>query len=153
MTGSLLAAETTSAGATQLVIGALIGIAVIVVLITWAKLHPFLVADHRLRSPWAPSPVQNLDDAVTSFATGFGSTVAGVGALIALGAMFGQAARRLGRGRPDRRHHRRPVLAPRALPWAMAAVGAIIGLPMFFEIGLVLLMPVICWSRGAPDCR
>ena len=31
----------------------------------------------------------------------------------------------------------------RMLPWAMAAVGAIIGLPMFFEIGLVLLMPVI----------
>ena len=31
----------------------------------------------------------------------------------------------------------------RALPWAMARVGAIIGLPMFFEIGLVLLMPVI----------
>ena len=31
----------------------------------------------------------------------------------------------------------------RALPWAMALVGAIIGLPMFFEIGLVLLMPVI----------
>ena len=31
----------------------------------------------------------------------------------------------------------------RALPWAMAAVGALIGLPMFFEIGLVLLMPVI----------
>jgi GntP family gluconate:H+ symporter len=29
------------------------------------------------------------------------------------------------------------------LPWAMALVGAIIGLPMFFEIGLVLLMPVI----------
>jgi GntP family gluconate:H+ symporter len=31
----------------------------------------------------------------------------------------------------------------RMLPWAMALVGAIIGLPMFFEIGLVLLMPVI----------
>ena len=31
----------------------------------------------------------------------------------------------------------------RALPWAMALVGAIVGLPMFFEIGLVLLMPVI----------
>ena len=31
----------------------------------------------------------------------------------------------------------------RTLPWAMAAVGALIGLPMFFEIGLVLLMPVI----------
>ena len=33
--------------------------------------------------------------------------------------------------------------SPRTLPWAMALVGAIIGLPMFFEIGLVLLMPVI----------
>ena len=33
--------------------------------------------------------------------------------------------------------------SPRMLPWAMALVGAIIGLPMFFEIGLVLLMPVI----------
>jgi gluconate:H+ symporter, GntP family len=31
----------------------------------------------------------------------------------------------------------------RMLPWSMALVGAIIGLPMFFEIGLVLLMPVI----------
>ena len=31
----------------------------------------------------------------------------------------------------------------RSLPWAMAGVGALIGLPMFFEIGLVLLMPVI----------
>lgn len=31
----------------------------------------------------------------------------------------------------------------RALPWSMAGVGALIGLPMFFEIGLVLLMPVI----------
>jgi GntP family gluconate:H+ symporter len=32
---------------------------------------------------------------------------------------------------------------PRALPWAMALVAVIIGLPMFFEIGLVLLLPVI----------
>ena len=35
----------------------------------------------------------------------------------------------------------------------MAAVGALIGLPMFFEIGLVLLMPVVCWSPVAPACR
>ena len=30
-----------------------------------------------------------------------------------------------------------------ALPWAMTLVAVIIGLPMFFEIGLVLLLPVI----------
>jgi gluconate:H+ symporter, GntP family len=33
--------------------------------------------------------------------------------------------------------------SPRMLPWAMALTGAVVGLPMFFEIGLVLLMPVI----------
>jgi GntP family gluconate:H+ symporter len=31
----------------------------------------------------------------------------------------------------------------RSLPWTMALVGALIGLPMFFEVGLVLLIPVI----------
>ena len=33
--------------------------------------------------------------------------------------------------------------SPRMLPWTMGVVGAVIGLPMFFEIGLVLLIPVI----------
>lgn len=67
-----------------------------------------------------------------SFSDGFGSTAAGVGILIALRAMFGHAS-------------------PRALPWAMALVGAIIGLPMFFEIGLVLLMPVIYLVSRRPQ--
>jgi GntP family gluconate:H+ symporter len=31
----------------------------------------------------------------------------------------------------------------RMLPWAMALVAALIGLPMFFEIGLVILIPVV----------
>ncbi len=141
MTGSLLAAETTSAGATQLVVGALIGIAVIVVLITWAKVHPFLSLTIGSIVVGAVAGA-NLDDTVTSFATGVGSTVAGVGTLIALGAMFGRLL--ADSGGADR------IVdtivgrsSERALPWAMAAVGALIGLPMFFEIGLVLLMPII----------
>ena len=31
----------------------------------------------------------------------------------------------------------------RGLPWAMALIAAIIGLPMFFEIGVVLLVPIV----------
>jgi GntP family gluconate:H+ symporter len=34
-------------------------------------------------------------------------------------------------------------VGPRGLPWAMALVAAIIGLPMFFEIGVVLLVPIV----------
>ena len=32
---------------------------------------------------------------------------------------------------------------PATLPWKMALIAAIIGIPMFFEIGLVLLIPVV----------
>ena len=80
---------------------------------------------------------------LTSFTTGFGTTAAGVGILIALGAMFAKLLADSGGadqivdtivGRASR---------PDAAVGDGRCVGAIIGLPMFFEIGLVLLMPVI----------
>jgi gluconate:H+ symporter, GntP family len=62
--------------------------------------------------------------------------------LIALGAMFAKLLADSG-GADEIVDTIVGHASPRALPWAMALVGAIIGLPMFFEIGLVLLMPVI----------
>ena len=81
-------------------------------------------------------------DFLTSFNTGFGTTAAGVGILIALGAMFAKLLADSG-GADQIVDTIVGLASPRSLPWAMALVGAIIGLPMFFEIGLVLLMPVI----------
>jgi GntP family gluconate:H+ symporter len=129
------------AGSAHLVIAALIGIAVIVLLITQLKLHPFL-------SLTIGSLVvaiiagENLADAITSYSTGFGTTAAGVGTLIALGAMFGKLLADSG-GADEIVDTIVGRSSDRSLPWAMALVGALIGLPMFFEIGLVLLMPVI----------
>ena len=77
-----------------------------------------------------------------SFANGFGTTAAGVGILIALGAMFAKLLADSG-GADEIVDTIVGHASPRTLPWAMALVGSIIGLPMFFEIGLVLLMPVI----------
>src|SRR6185436_1632306 len=71
-----------------------------------------------------------------------GETAAGVGILIALGAMFAKLLADSG-GADEIVDTIVGHASPRMLPWAMALVGAIIGLPMFFEIGLVLLMPVI----------
>jgi gluconate:H+ symporter, GntP family len=65
-----------------------------------------------------------------------------VGILIALGAMFAKLLADSG-GADEIVDTIVGHASPRMLPWAMALVGAIIGLPMFFEIGLVLLMPVI----------
>jgi gluconate:H+ symporter, GntP family len=84
----------------------------------------------------------NLQTVLTSFAKGFGDTAASVGILIALGAMFAKLLADSG-GADEIVDTIVGHASPRMLPWAMALVGAIIGLPMFFEIGLVLLMPVI----------
>jgi GntP family gluconate:H+ symporter len=131
----------TNAGSTQLILAALIGIAVIVVLITQFKLHPFLSLTIGSISVGALAGMQ-LKDSLTSFGNGVGATVAGVGTLIALGAMFGRLLADSGGADQIVDTIIRRATA-RTLPWAMALVGALIGLPMFFEIGLVLLIPVI----------
>jgi len=125
----------------QLILAALAGIALIVVLITIAKLHPFLALIFGAITVGIVAG-ENVGDVLDSFANGFGTTAAGVGVLIALGAMFAKLLADSG-GADEIVDSIVGHASPRALPWAMALVGAIIGLPMFFEIGLVLLMPVI----------
>ncbi|WP_068271588.1 GntP family permease [Aldersonia kunmingensis] len=125
----------------QLIVAALVGIAVIVVLITVAKLHPFLALIFGALTVGILAG-ENPQTVLESFAKGFGSTAAGVGILIALGAMFAKLLADSG-GADEIVDTIIGHASVRALPWAMALVGAIIGLPMFFEIGLVLLMPVI----------
>ena len=132
----------------QLIVAALSAIAVIVALITVVKVHPFLALIAGAFTVGAVAGVNILADPDTgtgvlpSFAAGFGSTAAGVGILIVLGAMFAKLLADSG-GADQIVDTIVGHASPRMLPWAMALVGAIIGLPMFFEIGLVLLMPVI----------
>ena len=125
----------------QLILAFLAGIAVIVVLITVVHLHPFLALIFGALTVGIVAG-EDLQKVLKSFADGFGSTAASVGILIALGAMFAKLLADSG-GADEIVDTIVGHASPRALPWAMALVGAIIGLPMFFEIGLVLLMPVI----------
>ncbi|MGD9957905.1 GntP family permease [Nocardioides sp.] len=125
----------------QLVVAALGGIALIVALITFVKLNPFLALIFGGLTVGIVAG-ENVNDVLTSFTTGFGTTASGVGILIALGAMFAKLLADSG-GADQIVDTIVGNATVRTLPWAMAAVGAIIGLPMFFEIGLVLLMPVI----------
>ncbi|MEU7531020.1 gluconate:H+ symporter [Saccharothrix sp. NPDC042600] len=139
-----LAAQTPAAQALsvgRLVPAALVGIALLVALITRFKLNPFLGLTI---SSLAVALIAGLplEQAVASFGKGFGDTAAGVGTLIALGAMIGKLLADTG-GADAIVDAIISRSSRRALPWAMAVVGALIGLPMFFEIGLVLIMPVI----------
>lgn len=139
MTSALAAAWT--GHDTRLIGATVVAIAVIVVLITKVKLHPFLslVLGSLVLGLAAGMPVDKL---IKSFSNGVGSTVASVGILIALGAMLGKLLADSG-GADQIVDTVLGKARGAALPWAMALVAALIGLPMFFEIGLVMLIPVV----------
>ncbi len=130
-----------SSSSLQLVIAALAGIAVIVALIVWGKLHPFLslTLGSFVMAVIAGIP---LADSFTSFTTGLGSTVGGVGVLIALGAIIGTFL--IESGGADQIVD--TVLSGTRvslLPWAMALIAFTVGIPLFFEVGVVLLIPIV----------
>jgi GntP family gluconate:H+ symporter len=136
-----LAAPLTDAGNTQLVIAAILGIATVVLLITLAKLHPFIALMLGAAVMGGVAAVAPLD-IVTSFTTGFGTTMGTVGILIALGAMVGKLLADSG-GSDTIVNTIIGKVGARGLPWAMALIAAILGLPLFFEVGVVLLVPVV----------
>jgi GntP family gluconate:H+ symporter len=138
-----LAAEATtpSAGSGQLILAAVLGIAAVIVLIAWAKWHPFLaliVGSGVLGLVAMLGPGKT----VTSFTTGLGTTVGSVGLLIALGSMIGALLAESG-GADGIVSRVVNGVSGAALPWAMAGVAALIGLPLFFEVGVVLLVPIV----------
>ncbi|MFF8832827.1 GntP family permease [Streptomyces sp. NPDC015131] len=131
----------TSAGNAQLGIAVLAGIAVIVLLITKFKLHAFLALTLGSLALGAMAGAP-LAATLASFTTGLGSTVAGVGVLIALGAILGKLLADSG-GADQIVDTILAKAGGRAMPWAMVLIASVIGLPLFFEVGIVLLIPVV----------
>lgn len=137
----VLAQDAATASDGQLVIAALVGIALIVALIVWAKLNPFLalMIGSVVLALVAGIP---LVDSFVSFTAGFGGTIGSVGVLIALGAVIGQFLVKSGAADSivdaflDR-------TAPALRPWVIAGLAMLLGIPLFFEVGIVLLIPVV----------
>ncbi|MEU8474185.1 GntP family permease [Streptomyces hygroscopicus] len=77
-----------------------------------------------------------------SIEEGAGGTLGDVGVTLALGAMLGRllsdsgATDAIARSLVDRAE-------PRRLPWLVGAAAFVIGVPMFFEVGLIVLLPLI----------
>jgi len=126
---------------TRLVLAAVIGIALIVGLIAVFKVHPFLSLILGSALVGFASGVGS-SDVIDNFEMGVGATLKEVGLLIALGAMLGKLLAESG-GADAVVDTLVSRAGKRMTPWAMALVAVIVGLPMFFEIGLVLLLPVI----------
>ncbi|MFB9376822.1 GntP family permease [Kineococcus gynurae] len=130
-----------TAGTGQLVVAAVLGIAAIVVLISWLKIHPFLALTLGSVTMALVSGLPLLES-FDAFTSGFGKTMSGVGLLVALGAVIGTFL--IASGGADAIVDFVLARTPtRWLPWALALVAFVIGIPLFFEVGVVILIPVV----------
>ncbi len=129
------------ASPTFLVLLALAAIAVLVGLVTWARINAFialLVAALLVGFGAGLAPLA----ALKAFQEGLGATLGGIAAVIALGAMFGKLLAESGGAQ---------VLAERFAAFfglqrvvaCIVALAIVVGLVTWFSVGVVLLVPVV----------
>jgi GntP family gluconate:H+ symporter len=123
-----------------LLLAALASVIALVILIARLKLNSFiaLMAVSVELGLATGMPPQNV---VKSFETGLGGTLAHIAIIVALGTMLGKMMAESG-GADRIAITLIDFFGESRAPWAMAAVGFLVGLPVFFEVGFVLLVPI-----------
>jgi GntP family gluconate:H+ symporter len=126
--------------ATLLLIASL-GVALVVLLITWLRIPAFiaLLIGSIVVGIGAHMP---LGDIPRAFQQGVGDTLGFVALVIGLGTVIGKLLAESG-GALVVSNALISALGERRLDWAMLLSGYLIGLPVFFQVGLVLLAPVL----------
>ncbi|KQM80061.1 GntP family permease [Xylophilus sp. Leaf220] len=126
----------------QLLVTALASVlALVALIVSRPKLHPLLAL---LIVSVATGLVTGmpLEKVVQAVSGGAGKTLGAVGLVVALGAMLGKLLADSGVTDSVANAILRRA-SRRALPWAMTGVAFVIGIPMFFEVGLVVLLPLV----------
>lgn len=78
----------------------------------------------------------------TSFETGVGGVLGHLVGILALGTILGKMMSTSGAGMQIA-HFFVKKFGTKRLPWSMFFSGLIIGIPVFFEVGLVILLPIV----------
>jgi GntP family gluconate:H+ symporter len=115
-------------------------IAILILLISLVKLHPFVslvVVSLGLGLAVGMKPAA----LAQTFEEGVGFTLGHVAVVIALGTILGKMMAESG-GADQIARTLVSVAGRRGIPWAMLAVGIVTGLPVFFEVGFVLMIPI-----------
>ena len=126
---------------TQLLLYALGAIVALIVLIARYKVHPFivLVAVSLALGVVAGMPFVA---AVKAFQDGVGGVLGFIAIVVGLGTMLGKIMAESG-GATRIATTLIAMLGERRLHWAMMLVAFIVGLPVFFQVGFVLLIPLV----------
>ncbi len=128
-------------GTTTLLLIAAVAVVVLLFLIIKVKLHAFvaLVLISVVTAVAAGIP---LVDVPTALTTGFGSTLASVALLVGFGVMLGRLLEVTGGAQvlADTLVNR---FGEKRAPFALGVAALIFGLPIFFDAGLVVFLPII----------
>ena len=131
---------------TRLLLAALVAIVVLIVLIARTKLHPLLAlttVSLALGVAVGLSPL----DAVKAFQDGVGNGLGFIAIVVGVGTMLGKimaesgGAGRIATTLIDRFGEGR-------VHWALMVVAFILGIPVFFQVGFVLLIPLVFTFAG-----
>jgi Gnt-I system high-affinity gluconate transporter len=113
----------------------------LVILITWAKVSPFLafllvstMAGLLLGIPYGI--------VMQSVTKGIGDTLGSLVIVIVLGAMLGKLVAESGAARQIASLFQN-LFGLKYVVWAMTATGFIVGIPLYYNVGFVLLIPII----------
>lgn len=118
----------------------LISIAILVLLIVWAKLNPFLAflissicAGFLLGVP--PEQI------ASSVQNGMGHLLGDLVIVIVMGAMLGKLVAESGAAQRIANFLMK-VFGEKHITWAMSLTGLVVGIPLFYNVGFVLLVPL-----------
>lgn len=132
--------EMFTASPERLIIGAALGFAVLLFLIIKAKIQPFIaiMSSALIIGLVVGMPFGMITD---TLAEGVGTTLQTIAILIGLGSMFG-AILQVSGGVEVIADTLLRVFGEKKAPWALGITGLIVGMPVFFESGLLILIPV-----------
>jgi Gnt-I system high-affinity gluconate transporter len=118
-----------------------VAIAALVVLVAWAKVHPFL-AFILVSAAAALALGMPLADVPGAVRKGIGDILGALSIVIVSGAMLGKLVVESGAAQRIADTLVR-AFGERRMAWAMALTGFIVGIPLFYGVGFVLLVPII----------
>ncbi|MDR0923250.1 MAG: GntP family permease [Hungatella sp.] len=129
-----------TADPTRLVIAAICGLVILLFLITKAKFQAFIaiLISALAIGLIAGMPAELITDTVTK---GMGETLKGIALLIGLGSMFG-AILEISGGAERVAVTMMSTFGEKRAPWALGITGMVVAIPVFFDAGLIILIPL-----------
>uniref|UniRef100_UPI003F694BA1 gluconate:H+ symporter n=1 Tax=Neptunicella sp. TaxID=2125986 RepID=UPI003F694BA1 len=123
------------------IISVSVAILLLVLLITWAKLHPFLafLITSIVAAILLGIPLQSIP---ATLEKGIGGLLGSLAVIICLGAMFGKLVSESGAAQQISSSLMK-LCGDKYITWALMLTGFIVGIPLFYNVGFVLLIPLV----------